>query len=66
MKFDITPKLTDTIEIDPGYAQDLFDAMHADGDRPKSQITLEDVEGYQHADTFKEFLKINNMKLFDD
>ena len=65
---DIDPRLpfSGKINIQTEYAMELFEAMRPEGDRPKNQITLDEVAGLQPGVTFEDFLKINKMITFEE
>ena len=68
MRLDFDPRLpfSDKINITIDYAMELFEAMRPEGDRPKNQITLAEVEGLRAGVTFEDFLKINKMTTFEE
>ena len=68
MNLNIDPRLPfgGKTNIEIGYAKELFDAINASGDKPKNEITFEELEGIHPADTFDRFLKVNQMITFDE
>lgn len=53
------------IDIQQDYAAELFRAMNGDDDA-MARVTIGEVAELRQADTFEEFLKVNNMTTFEE